>query len=60
MLSGIVFGIGMGILVIYFLWCTELVKNVIISIYWENIVGNALFLFVLSLFLKPMIKKLAR
>lgn len=34
-------------------------ENVTISIYWENIVGIALFLFALSLFLKPTIKKLA-
>lgn len=60
MLSGIVLGIGMGILGVYFLWRTNMNENVTISIYWENIVGIALFLFALSLFLNPAIKKLAR
>lgn len=67
MLSGIVLGIGigigigigMGILVVYLMWCTNANENVTISIYWENIVGIVLFLFALSLLLKPTIKKLA-
>lgn len=59
MLSGILIGVGMGILIVYLLWRTNVNENVSISIYWENIVGIALFLFALSLFLKPTIKKLA-
>ncbi|MCR4803372.1 MAG: ABC transporter permease [Lachnospiraceae bacterium] len=59
MLAGIVLGIIMGLLVVYFLWRSNVNSNVSISIYWENVLGIILYLFSLSLLLKPTIKKLA-
>lgn len=59
MLSGIILGIVMGLTTVYLFWRNEVHENVTISIYWENIAGIALFLFALSLLLKPTIKKLA-
>jgi len=59
MVSGIILGVILGIVVVYFLWRSNLNANVSISIYWENIIGIVIYLFILSLFLKPTIKKLA-
>ncbi|MDE6634992.1 MAG: FtsX-like permease family protein, partial [Lachnospiraceae bacterium] len=59
MLSGIILGIVMGLTTVYLLFRNEVHENVTISIYWENIAGIALFLFALSLLLKPTIKKLS-
>ena len=59
MVSGIIWGVILGIVVVYFLWRSNLNANVSISIYWENIIGIVIYLFILSLFLKPTIKKLA-
>ena len=58
MFAGIIWGIIIGLLVVYFLWRSNINANVSISVYWENVVGITLYLFGLSLFLKPAITKL--
>lgn len=55
MVSGIILGVILGMGVVYLLWNSHLNANVTISIYWENIIGIVIYLFALSLFLKPTI-----
>lgn len=55
MLSGIILGFLLGFVVVYLLWDSNLNANVSISIYWENILGIVIYLFALSLFLKPTV-----
>lgn len=55
MVSGIILGVILGMVVVYLLWNSHLNANVTISIYWENILGIVMYLFLLSLFLKPTI-----
>lgn len=57
MVSGIILGVILGIVVVYFLWRSNLNANVSISIYWENVMGIVIYLFILSLLLKPTIDK---
>ncbi len=57
MSSGIILGVVFGIVLVYNLWKSNLNTNVSISIYWDNILGIVMYIFILSLFLKPTIDK---
>ena len=60
MLAGIIFGMAIGLATVYFLWRSNVNANVSISIYWENVFGIVAYLFMLSMCLRPTIKRLAK
>lgn len=60
MLAGIVLGMAIGLVTVYFLWRSNVNANVSISIYWENVFGIVLYLFMLSMCLRLNIKQLAK
>lgn len=60
MLAGIVLGMGIGLVTVYFLWRSNVNANVSISIYWENVFGIVTYLFMLSMCLRLTIKQLAK
>lgn len=60
MLTGIILGMVIGLMTVYFLWRSNVNSNVSISIYWKNVLGIVAYLFMLSMCLKSNIKQLAK
>lgn len=58
MLSGVVLGAVLGIVVVSYLWKTNVITNTPITIEWGYIAGIAIYLLGLSLLLYPTIKKM--
>lgn len=60
LLLGVIMGMIIGILSVYLIWKSNVYENVTISAYWGNVAGILLFLIIISLLLKPTVKKLAK
>ena len=59
MSAGIILGMAVGLVVVYFLWRSNVNPNVSISIYWENVFGIVVYMFMLSMGLRTTIKQLS-
>ena len=58
MVSGVVLGAILGIIVVAYLWKSDVVTDTFIIINWEYMAGIVIYLFGLSLMLYPSIKKM--
>lgn len=58
MFAGIILGMAIGLVTVYMLWRSNVNANVSISIYWQNLLGIVMYLFMLSICLKTTIKQL--